>query len=1496
MIQELVFTTLPVQRIEQDREQYLKVSVYVSPHLKSAATMKLGDAPDMYNWAEKIQNTEFTFRISGMKSDIPAIFNKSVIDKDLYRSIFHSNIQIEKYEMENLQLKPIRSFPVTHIRDFLLDQVKKIAIESPVQLVPASHFIDPDRMGIIADIQIDANVLNTENAQKAQTRSKTATQKPFILKNEMQVNNMRTVLKNNRFIPFKKQAEPAADFVQLKDFHFQNKKIVDKLVIRKPKFEFHNILSVMNSYPALMRRLGFILDFVIPYDSAIPASGTIQVVPGEIAFSEAGTKISAPKTAYSLTAKGLYAADPSGGVLSKGFVKINTSDFSVVQMDTDGMALKTAQTVNEKTIQVADYFQMRSAATLRAETALQNLKLKPQMATAARAEAGTSNVKTANSTARVQNIAQPETTFKPVFTFQKMKPVEKMKLLEVPPREGLHAMRSAGIALIRNGMSGHVAEKLQRNSNFQKMLIDNAKVDLKIKNLLLPEEILYSDDLVMAYRMDIAYEDNPGKWYSLHKRKMSYSWFDEAGVEHPIENISPDEGYVEMAIIEKENDKENIYVPETLARWEGWSLSVEKPGLAINDSEEHTAKNPRDRHDFLSSSRQVEMKKYVFDPTLDFKLNAQSELVPGTLPKLRFGKSYRIRVRTVDMAGNSLPLESESESPAETSCSNIIYLRYEPLASPIVLVGNQLRDGEYLEQMVVRSNFDVDVEKYENENRADGQDFKGRSLRYLLPPKNSQLMAETHGKFEKAFGDPQKAKAIYQIIISHEGLYERNEDNTEKIYSDDQARIIYLPDPMAAGIAIFADTESENTHTEDFSPRMFSFFTKEELTPDNTNSVNIPEDWYDTQAIRIKLEEGALAGNWDGTKRTFTVKLPKGQRMKLKISSFWREEDMKKLSAVWQLVKSDAGAKLAEIEKIAKSGQHWMITPSRTFELVHAVQQPVEAPALLQVVPERDYDDTSAFLNVRFNVHGESTDSAELKASWTEPLDDGISVEIKEKNFNDSIPEIDIYYHDKTVTVGTINDPKPGLKPDRLQLKEPRWKTEPASIRQFDVQPGSLKINNIYKFQAERLANVQQQKAAEPSRNVVNTLRFDLEESRLNLVKMLDLRHYPLEHAFGNTRHRWVNYSIVASSRYSAYFTNIQKKKPEISFVRESNVGKVNILSTARPDKPEIDYVIPAFEWQKTNQGGVMTHIRKGGVLRVYLKRPWFSSGEEEKLAVVLPDSSGTTSLVTTMVQSPVYTDIFTHWGADPLFVSELPGKSSPLPADFRYNPVVEKGLVYPGKEDVKATAVAYPVTFDREKQLWYADIALNTANMYFPFIKLALARYQAHSLRENNTDVCLSNVVMGGMIQMVPERKASIGLSQAGKNTVMNFRLSGPTYSHKSSKFGIREVIKVTVMQTDSTGSEQGILIDSSKTGQQNPDMWTFEVGRNMKGDNYFEINENITLPEAYRTGSFQIVVEEIELGPQSLNNIPDMYKERLEHPEETSRVVYADVFDVKR
>ena len=100
----------------------------------------------------------------------------------------------------------------------------------------------------------------------------------------------------------------------------------------------------------------------------------------------------------------------------------------------------------------------------------------------------------------------------------------------------------------------------------------------------------------------------------------------------------------------------------------------------------------------------------------------------------------------------------------------------------------------------------------------------------------------------------------------------------------------------------------------------------------------------------------------------------------------------------------------ADIEKTARSGQHWMLSPSREFELVHAVQQPVEVPVIKALVPEREFNQTDAEINLRFTIHGESTEKVELQAKWTDPLDDGISVTIKEKAGKNSITGIMVFY------------------------------------------------------------------------------------------------------------------------------------------------------------------------------------------------------------------------------------------------------------------------------------------------------------------------------------------------------------------------------------------------------------------------------------------------------------------------------------------------------
>ncbi|HOW31180.1 MAG TPA: hypothetical protein PLP88_06410, partial [Bacteroidales bacterium] len=1008
-------------------------------------------------------------------------------------------------------------------------------------------------------------------------------------------------------------------------------------------------------------------------------------------------------------------------------------------------------------------------------------------------------------------------------------------------------------------------------------------------------EALYSEDIVMGYRMDIAYDENPGKWYSLHQRKNVYSWHDDGGTEHPIDINKPDEGYVELALTETPGKPDNLYVSETLARWEGWSLSVRKPGYAINESDEHPAAKPEDRRDFVYREKALEMKKYAFDPTLDFKLHADAGIVPGTLPKLRFGKKYRLRIRTVDLCGNSAELGSQSDAPAETTRSNIKYLRYEPLSSPIVLAGNALRDGEFLEQMVIRSNYNTAANTYEKLHAVRGQAADGISQRYLLPPKNSQLMAETHGMFDKAFGNnPDVARKMYELITTHEGLYQPGNNNAEKVYAPSEVEIIYLPDPMAAGVAIFADEEAENTHAQDFNPRLFSFFTKDEISSSATN-ITIPEDWYNAAVIRIKLEEGTSGSDWDKNNRIFTVRLPKGQRLKLKISTFWRENDLKELSAIWNLIREGNPSNITDIEADAISGQHWMVSPPRSMELVHAVQQPVDAPTLDKILPERDYGDTSADINARFTVHGESTDFVEIQSQWTEKADDCISVDIKDKNFRYTIPDIDIYYHDKTVTIGNIPELRPDLNFNKTRVVSPVWKDDPKRISATEVQPGATRINQMYRQQAGKLSEIKSQKDTAP-KTVVNSLKLEIAESKFHFVKLLDLRNFPVEHSFGDTKHRWVDYCVVASSRYREYFGKILAADPKLITTRQSEwKQKINILSTARPTKPEIDYIIPIFEWQKADKADAMHHRRKGGGLRIYLKRPWFSSGDDEMLAVVLQNQGTNSGLKPmTMIGTGGYTDHFTHWGSDPLFSSAIPQNISPVPANFRMNPTVDSNLVYPGRENTKATAVAYPVEFDKERQLWFCDIALNTDDMYFPFIKLALARYQPHSLRINETDVCLSPVVMAGMIQLVPERTTTLKIAPEGNSQKLTLTFEGPVYNERMSRFGVKSSVRISINDTALSQPVQGVITDGLNKRKLENESWEIDILQTHVTNNVVSLSHEFRLPESFRTGAFEVIVEEIEHGPVKMQGLSAIYEKRLEDREETDRLVFADVFRV--
>ncbi|HNX80088.1 MAG TPA: hypothetical protein PKJ24_09390, partial [Prolixibacteraceae bacterium] len=895
----------------------------------------------------------------------------------------------------------------------------------------------------------------------------------LITKDISVVRQVNTDLQRDKFIKFSPVMQPKSDFAQFGVFHkLEGERKIRERVLQKPEFDFHDILSALTNYPQLMRKCGFILDFRIP-EEGIPAKGTVRFIPSSIDLTDDDTQLSVPSTAFTLNASGFMAADKPGSMFRNGFVRINTPAFSVIQVDADGAALKTRNMTETKVQEVARFYELKTE--LRA--------VKPELN---------------------QVVEEPET----------------------PEDEGLPYMRSAGIAITKNGMSEQLFKKISANIQLIPELKANAVVlptskterlektgakkmrsfivnTLDVKKIPIKENPLYSDDLVQGYRMDISYEDQPGLWYSLHQKLDHYQWFDTQNTPHDVGNTQADEGFIELAVAEDPENPVDLYIPETLARWEGWSLALHMPGYSINNTDDDPSPVKRDR---VYSTKAMEMKKYAFDPSLDFKLNVQSEIVPGTLPRLRFGREYRVRIRTVDLAGNSIPLTRATENPTENERTNIRYLRYEPLSSPIVLAGNELRDGEFLENLVIRSNFDRSSKQYEQEFKVNSQNFGEYSQRFLLPPKNSPSMAEHHSMIEKAFGShPDAAKTIYELITSHEGSYDRPEKTKERIYQPSEVEIVYLPDPMAAGVAFFLSEGYEHTHTQQFSPRMFGFFTSQELSPENTNG-KIPENWYTAKPLRIRLEEGEINTRWESGDRILTVYLPKGFRTRIRFSTFWREEDFKKLSAIWKMIADEKPANLASIEKTARSGQHWMLSPSREFELVHAVQQPVDAPVIKALVPEREFNQTDAEINLRFTIHGESTEKVELQSKWTEPLDDGISVTIKEKAGRNTISGIMVHYPDETITLGSIADftkiaphvrAQGAFRVQAIPVYTPQKRTQVEFVK--EPQPGTVRLNKVYARQTEELTRVNAEWNG--SRKLLaDRVKFDISAARFGFL------------------------------------------------------------------------------------------------------------------------------------------------------------------------------------------------------------------------------------------------------------------------------------------------------------------------------------------------------------------------------------------------------------
>jgi hypothetical protein len=944
-----------------------------------------------------------------------------------------------------------------------------------------------------------------------------------------------------------------------------------------------------------------------------------------------------------------------------------------------------------------------------------------------------------------------------------------------PPQhdQALPALRSAGITLLHAGRAGWLEARLREQREFDAV---PAVVSLD------------ADDLLRGWRIDVEID---GNWHSLHRRHGVVYGDDNV----PLVEIFPDddeEGYVKAASATSPTFRPSeLYLHEAVAGWSGWSLSGSRPGKAMEFVPE--VRDASNNVIAPASERKIENHN---DPG-SMPLYTRYRATPGSLPKLRFGQTYRLRARAVDLAGGGLP--HDDPGTAHT-IGPIRYERFEPVPPPLVVPAAVLAPAESLEHMVVCTD------------PAGTQTYQVlTNVRHVLAPKGALDMWERHGMIEGAFSwDPD---VYYRLIRRERGtllepfidtlagrvtVTDRQLCNpaslpdqstawpTERgaplgqgqyvICTGERVRLPWLPDRQAAGVVVW------NAHDPLETPVIRLFQTVAGADP--------LEAEIDLDSLKIVLHTAdagtpARIRDSDAMDREIHVELPPGDRMELRYASLPRDVN---LMALWNLMTE---ADRQGVARAIEEGQHWMFSPARTLTLVHAAQRPVLGPRFESLAISRWAGEARARFDATLSAHAHSTSHVDVRARWLEVRDDG-DVGPSEAVAESDVCRIAFGYDDTVVSTSKT-----------VQLVERR--------------PGPTRFGTLL-------------------------------DEQLRAPDAVDTWH-----DLPDTRRRIVTYTPIGTTRWQEYFPLDVIADPHSQTVSNLQTAgsphpPMSIPASAAPDAPHVAQILPTFR----REGSARTRSRSGNGLRIYLERPWFSSGVGERLAILVERDA-----VWPPQPTPVdWLEKISRWGADPVWTRPAPHPRPLSTSAFVIDPndgvPAFGGLeararveVVPEIGGAPVDAIVVVPELSEERQQWYCDLELGGLT-YFPFLSLALARYQEDALPGCH----LSPVVRAELVQLAPDRFASVTVSPNGKKATVI----------------VRGVSAGNLHEAQHTGNPGGAhrvraRVEHPKAGGTELD-WAVHAEDDLVAQwaNADEIEWSVTLP-VKPTVAWRIVIEEREL-----------------------------------
>jgi hypothetical protein len=586
--------------------------------------------------------------------------------------------------------------------------------------------------------------------------------------------------------------------------------------------------------------------------------------------------------------------------------------------------------------------------------------------------------------------------------------------------------------------------------------------------------------------------------------------------------------------------------------------------------------------------------------------------------------------------------------------------------------------------------------------------------------------------------------------------------------------------------------------------------------------------------------------------RVLTVQLPKADVLQVRLSSTLDPADLDRLG-LWGW--ADGAVSMTD----AKEGRVWLLTPHRLLTLVHAVRQPLRTPEFVSPHIVRDYGTTFANVVDRMTFSRKSTAKVELLGTWTEPVDGGPGTpDPKLVTFERSLAI--------TVPVDPTGDDQHLLVDRPHEFHDTRHRTitytgiATTRFTEYFVERTTVKIALLPHTVSLDIPSDPDLLGEVPG-VVVGSTRV----KRLDTGALLDEgsqeQVFPPSPGPPPSADFWVNAATQEATFGGDTPTGVDL---EISFVetsitRETLTPKtLSIPSSARPSAPDILYIVPTFRWQQD----ATSSKRIGGGLRVYLDRPWYSSGEGELLGVVVwPGGVPGKDFVAVDPQNELQGYV-SEWALDPMSASNsLPARQlkfghlklstaalqgTGLTIDESILPVDVAGhavrLVDPSDPSVISN-------FDSRRGLYYCDIDIETGNSYWPFVRLALARYQPASLK----GVELSRVVLADYAQLAPDRSLSVVAARSFTGLpTYNVTLTGPGSIQTAKRWGYGGAR--VLIEKKNAGKP---ITSDIAWGQSGPPIPMTPGGGPVANQLW---TATVTLPGAASAGLYRLVVEQYE------------------------------------